>query len=408
MDIAYFIMNNIKYIFDYNKYKLEIYRLVNNEKYSLTEEEREYFNNILKKSSSYIFNTDELNNVVSTNTTIDNSRGIVDLINYLESIIPTNCRGNLYNNLKTLSVIEVEQQELSSEDVPASYDAESNTIKINYNHHLIKDDEVKRKEVILHELIHMASSHYDKENDIVYSGFHKIDNKLADDDMKKYRDSALGLTEGLTERLASSIVSSIKPGEFSGAYVIEQMLLDQLACIVGDNVLIDAFFNNKGISYIKENLSSINNNKSEINCMFCDIETDHLTRDKGTNGNSLCLAQIGLISLFEEKCKRLLADAYSSEEVNKQLHETLNRYHLAVIDTHILEIAKINSSKYDYLDESAKKFYDINRRFDMILPSVNGDDMVSGKRMGYIKIGILAVVTTLLCLSLLILGITFK
>ena len=401
MDMAYFIINNIKYIFDYNKYKFEIYKLVNSEKYSLTDEERKYFNDILKEGNNYIFNTEVLDDVVASNNSITSSSEILELIKLLEKVIPEKYRTNLYNNLKTLIVLEVEQEELDGKNVPANYDALTNTIKINYSHESIKDNEKKKRAVIFHELVHMASSHYDKENNIVYSGFHKIDLN------NETNNFGLGLTEGFTEYLATSTIYN-EPGVIQGIYIVEQMLVNQLSCIVGDEVLFDAFFNNKGISYLKENLSHIFDDRGKLLNTFLNIESYHYLDSKCTSTDSVTIAQFELISFFEEKCKRALADAYTHPEVNNKMHELLNKYNMFVVDTQFLTSAGLNSNKYEYIDESAKMFDSIKGRFEMILPSFNGIEGDSIKKMGYIKIGVLAIVSILLCLSILIFGIIFK
>ena len=90
------------------------------------------------------------------------------------------------------------------------------------------------------------------------------------------------------------------------------------------------------------------------------------------------------------------------------MHELLNKYNMFVVDTQFLTSAGLNSNKYEYIDESAKMFDSIKGRFEMILPSFNGIEGDSIKKMGYIKIGVLAIVSILLCLSILIFGIIFK
>ena len=404
MDMAYFIINNVKYIFDYNKYRFEIYKLINNEKYSLTDEERAYFNNILKKSRSYIFNSEGIDNIIASNSDISNNNDIVTLIKDLENIIPEKYRNNLYENLKTFKIVSVPQEKLGKDNVYANYDAKTNVIMINYDNSGIKNNDIKLKEVIFHELLHMASSHYDKEKDFVYTGFHTID--LKNDD---YYDIGRGLTEGLTEYLTYSYITSIDHRiPRSNSYIVEQKIIEQLICILGEDVVLDIFYNNKGIGELKNKLSLIEEDRSKIASIFINVELDHIFREEGARSDALASAQSELIDIFDKKFKSILVDAYVDEEINKELRALVVKYNLAIIDKEILTIHELNPNNYDKLDESAKKFYSKKSSYDTILPSFKDDDIISSKRMGYIKISILAVATTLLCLSLLILGITFK
>ena len=116
--------------------------------------------------------------------------------------------------------------------------------KINSNPEVFFRIEINK--TLVHELLHMASIYYDKENNKELSGFDSYPNE-------GLLNCNRGLTEGMTEVLACLIV----PGsvEISCGYYIEELFVNQLALIIGANIMIDSYFGNLGIKEIKEKLS---------------------------------------------------------------------------------------------------------------------------------------------------------
>jgi len=383
MDITYFIINNIRYLFKYNKYRLEIYKLVNDEECELSSKEKAYFASILANSNSYILKSSTLDNIISNNDSISNNDLIPELLEIIENFIPEDCRENFYRNLKTLKINEVSQEELGD----TCYNAKENTININSN----QDIEVKKR-ILIHELIHMASTNYDKEKGVIHTGFHSIDlNNIKED------YGYLGISEGLTESIAYHLTGS---KSLDTGYFIEANLVKQLMCIVGEDICLKAFFTNN-FNLIKDKMLELIHNNDKLDYTLNIMESIHLLKNDVDETDSLCFVQLKLLDFFNEKCRRLSVEAIADSDKEAFLKQLLDTYESSLLTPSKMGII---GDKYVDLHKVAVKYMMIGIEYN----NFNKQEEVSdNKVMGYAKITILAILSGLVSVGIIILGMLF-
>ena len=90
------------------------------------------------------------------------------------------------------------------------------------------------KDAIYHELLHLASSYYDKKSDIIYSGFSQCTNNS---------NIGFGLTEGYTEYLNQTYFSDYTTERSKYTYTAEVLLCTKLNALIGKNKLNSFYFN---------------------------------------------------------------------------------------------------------------------------------------------------------------------
>ena len=101
MSNQYFIINNVKYIIEYNNKNIVIYKENNGVKEPLSDEESKALKKVLnRKYSDTYYNT--IGSIVYKNDGIDRKDYVINIAAWLEKIIPSDCRVNLYRNIQTL------------------------------------------------------------------------------------------------------------------------------------------------------------------------------------------------------------------------------------------------------------------------------------------------------------------
>ena len=214
-----------------------IYFAVDTELKLLSDEERiDLINKFNGDPNGYFIN--ELKKIVTTNESLNkNSYYFYYLLSVIEKIIPDQYRGKFYEKLKTLKIhLNIDEKTKDMKGKATSfYDYNSNEIILNYNYNQkLKEKSKKNRKpdgyfwfninnALMGELVYMVSVTYDKENNIVLSGF---------DDHKAGRllNFNKGLTKGMTENIVYGL--ALDSFEFVDSYSIEDNLVSQLEFIV--------------------------------------------------------------------------------------------------------------------------------------------------------------------------------
>lgn len=197
MDNNYFVYNGKKYIVEYKEKTINVYKYNNGKIEILSDEEKQIIKQLLNNKHSYEYDNSMLTSLVNANPEIENREYIMNFLNWLESIIPEECRDNFYRNIKTLKTtlntnIDLSQIEPSSigYSTSAGYNTNSNNLTMNENSlrtlwriaqlNANPQDFYWRhySQTLLHELAHMSSSKYNRETKISLCGFDKFPQKM--------------------------------------------------------------------------------------------------------------------------------------------------------------------------------------------------------------------------------------
>lgn len=185
MDNNYFVYNGKKYIVEYKDKNMNVYKFNDGKIEILSDEEIQMIRQLLNSKYNYEYDSITLTNLVNANLEMENKEYIMNFLNWLESIIPEECRDNFYRNIKTLKTtlntnIDLSKFESSSSGYSTSvnYNTSSNSLVMNEKslHELWKIAQLNNNpqefywrhysQTLLHELAHMASSRYDSDTKI--------------------------------------------------------------------------------------------------------------------------------------------------------------------------------------------------------------------------------------------------
>lgn len=98
----YFVYDGEKYVVKYKDKTINIYKYNNGKIELISVEEAEKINLLLNCEYNYIYDSIMLNNLVNDNSEIEYKEYIMNFVNWLESIIPEDCRDNFYRNIATV------------------------------------------------------------------------------------------------------------------------------------------------------------------------------------------------------------------------------------------------------------------------------------------------------------------
>ena len=246
----YFIMNNEKIFIEIKDSNIILKKYVNGILTQLKENQKKEIMDKLKTKNGYNYDSQMLIELMHSNPSLNsNFEYYYNFLSYIEAIIPEEFKSNFYNNLKTLQIelnLNIEPKtddEKKFYTICGGYNTKDNKIVMSPEsiNQLKKISEVTNdpntffwkhfNKDLLHELFHMASSHYDKETGTSLSGFDKYP-------ANNIYDSNRGLTEGMTEVLSCCGI----PGtiEIACAYYIEELFINQLIQIVGTQPVVDS------------------------------------------------------------------------------------------------------------------------------------------------------------------------
>lgn len=395
----YFLINGTIYIVKYVDFKPDVYKLVDNQRVKLNQEEKEHIEKVLKKNSSYIYTSMKLNEVLENNESITNNELAPNLLEWLEGIIPVDSRDNFYRNVETLKIQEVE--ELDSNDILGEYNAKENTISMLSRDKYVSDEEYAK--TLLHELIHMSSSKYEKETMKTISGL--------DESVLDFNKRNRGLTEGITEVIAFNGVRGID--KKASIYCMEGLLADQLSRLINPNIIMDAYFNNKGTDDLTRELRRIGYASDKAYGLFRDIELNFLFSRESEKENVLGNIQSSLLDYFEKKLKvGIMNDTIPLEQVPALFDD----YGKALITPPKLKAMGYDPEKFEGVAESVKKYLDLKAMYNIAL-SMDEEQQVNEieetkeqnkfglKAAGYSSVVLLSIVTAVIALGIIVLGV---
>lgn len=311
-----------------------------------------------------------LQHLIQNNPQIDNKESVLELLSWLETMIPTNCRENLYRNIATATIILDETEDLEEETsidgsiVTGGYNIQENKLRFvtkaiekiweeaqtKPNPEEAFGNEIAR--LTLHELVHLASSYYDKETGKSYCGFNVYP---ADDESQMN----MGLTEGMTEYITS--VGVPDADDTKSSYYIETLFVVQLTFLVGGLTMLSSFFANKGISPLEEKLNQIISDPNMSFQLFRNIENnyevDELDEVQSFMGDvQKTLIEYLIVKVTKEKEK----EDFDSRATLKMLtdYETM-----LVTDDVLRQMGKIPNN-YLGIKESVQKFKEFKKSFE--------------------------------------------
>lgn len=336
------------------------YKEINNNLIPLSPKEQKVIDKIFKGKSKTLMYSKTLDNIIAANPNLIpyNSDIFKLMIETIENLIPENYRQDFYNNLKSLEIeYGIEYVSLSdkkeNKKLLGGYSVSKNKIviykhtlerKMEFASHTPNPQETYNKEInkiFIHELLHMASSYVDKENEIYWSGF----GNAADVD-----NDYESLTEGFTELISMTLVPGTN--EMSSFYYIETLLSTQLTLVVGLDTMKDSYFGRLGITKIEQKLNEIDSIYSMS--LLKNIEYSYLIRSElgDTPNTFLGISQNTLIHLFEQKLLKDIENGMSKEEIMS----TINTFEQMLITPEILKTIGLNPDNYKGIDISKYAF----------------------------------------------------
>ena len=364
----YFILNNKKYIIKYQNKNIHIFKTINNQLIELVEEEKKKMIDFLEKDYSYIYDSHLLNAIVEYNPNIEKKEYVLKFLNWLENLIPVDCRENFYKNLKTLKTnlnIDYDFSNFSNIEKgfyrSGGYNTIENSITIEETalKGIWKDAQKQENkeeyywreygEILLHELAHMASSRFDSNEKVAYVGFDKYPTE-------EIEERNRGLTEGFTELIAMAGVPNTI--EINSGYYIEACLVNQIMQITGNEVFLKSYFTNQGTKPIEEELDNLINNSSQSFELFRNIEFNFNLRHHDAIQNLLSRIQSSLLDYLEAKIIQL-KEANNQEEINN----VLNNYEKMIITKERLKVLDKNPDNYYGIDENLIHFFGIKEKY---------------------------------------------
>ncbi len=283
---------------------------------------------------------------------------LIPYINWIESIIPENVIKNLYRNIEKLEFeFGIEYVSLrKDENLPSGrYYVNENKILI-YKHTIEKitgkpyeslsPSELNSQELnekILHELLHMASSEYDEENNVKKTGFDNLNNE---------NERNIGLTEGFTELLAFAGSSYMN---LSSGYLKEVFFAKQLSLVTSFETMKQSYFGNYETKLLEKELNSIIPNELMAKELFRNIENNYNLEQKVKTKEQTFVGNIQatLIKYFEQKMILLINNNSITKE---QLVNFLSQYEVSLIKPEIIRVQLGNPENYIGLNESIEYF----------------------------------------------------
>lgn len=178
----------------------------------------------------------------------------------------------------------------------------------------------------------MASSYYDKENEIIICGF---------GDSKIHRNIAL--TEGFTELLSMIIILGIV--EINSGYYIEALLSKQLTLLVGLDTMVESYFKNHNTSLIEKELNKIENNEAFLKGLIQNIEYYYIVNNNLMDFPQTFLATSQNLMIYYLKVK-LLKAIEENTMTKEEIIELLNNFEKSLITPEILKMKNMNPKIY--------------------------------------------------------------
>lgn len=358
----YFIMNNEKIFIEIKDSNIILKKYVNGILTQLKENQKKEIMDKLKTKNGYNYDSQMLIELMHSNPSLNsNFEYYYNFLSYIEAIIPEEFKSNFYNNLKTLQIelnLNIEPKtddEKKFYTICGGYNTKDNKIVMSPEsiNQLKKISEVTNdpntffwkhfNKDLLHELFHMASSHYDKETGTSLSGFDKYP-------ANNIYDSNRGLTEGMTEVLSCCGI----PGtiEIACAYYIEELFINQLIQIVGTQPVLDSYFGNLGNNLLCEKLCEITDDVVKASSLFALIDFNYSLHKKNVEQTILGTIQSRLVDYYSQKILMDIENGISKSEIRK----SMDIYKNMLVTKDVLNTMKKDPSNYPNLDGSIEAY----------------------------------------------------
>lgn len=382
MNNTYFIIDDIKYIIAYNNNQLKIKKMENNLLYELTETEKGEINRLISHKTGYIYYSEKVINIVNNNPNLflNNDQHakeqLINLLNWLEDHIPIEHRQTFYDNLSTLTLMH--NFNLISSDYFVSHDShfsQSNNLDISIGGYNSKTNNIEISpqglwhlwkvaqttdnpneyyfrqymQTLLHELIHMSSTKFNKEGGIALSGFDKYPSQ----DIKEQN---VGLNEGYTELIAMAGVPGTE--DIVSPYFIECALINQLIQIIGIDALQESYFGNKGTELLESELCKLINDKEKAFELFRSIEVNYQLGNGSEKQNILGNIQLTMLDYLEKKLE-ILSIQGKDGEINKIIYFFENM----IVTPRTLQAMGRDANNYEGVTDSIIKLDEIKGKY---------------------------------------------
>lgn len=382
MNNTYFIIDDIKYIIAYDNNQLKIKKMENNLLYELTETEKGEINRLISHKTGYIYYSEKVINIVNNNPNLflNNDQHakeqLINLLNWLEDHIPIEHRQTFYDNLSTLTLMH--NFNLISSDYFVSHDShfsQSNNLDISIGGYNSKTNNIEISpqglwhlwkvaqttdnpneyyfrqymQTLLHELIHMSSTKFDKEGGIALSGFDKYPSQ----DIKEQN---VGLNEGYTELIAMAGVPGTE--DIVSPYFIECALINQLIQIISIDSLQESYFGNKGTELLESELCKLINDKEKAFELFRSIEVNYQLGNGSEKQNILGNIQLTMLDYLEKKLE-ILSVQGKDGEINKIIYFFENM----IVTPRTLQAMGRDANNYEGVTDSIIKLDEIKGKY---------------------------------------------
>lgn len=382
MNNTYFIIDDIKYIIAYDNNQLKIKKMENNLLYELTETEKGEINRLISHKTGYIYYSEKVINIVNNNPNLflnndqHAKKQLINLLNWLEDHIPIEHRQTFYDNLSTLTLMH--NFNLISSDYFVSHDShfsQSNNLDISIGGYNSKTNNIEISpqglwhlwkvaqttdnpneyyfrqymQTLLHELIHMSSTKFNKEGGIALSGFDKYPSQ----DIKEQN---VGLNEGYTELIAMAGVPGTE--DIVSPYFIECALINQLIQIIGIDALQESYFGNKGTELLESELCKLINDKEKAFELFRSIEVNYQLGNGSEKQNILGNIQLTMLDYLEKKLE-ILSVQGKDGEINKIIYFFENM----IVTPRTLQAMGRDANIYEGVTDSIIKLDEIKGKY---------------------------------------------
>lgn len=390
MNNTYFIIEGIKYIITYDNNQLKIKKMENNSLYELNEVENKKINQLISHRTGYIYYSERVINIVNNNSNLflNNNQyakeQLINILNWLEDHIPMEHRQIFYNNLSTLTLMhnfdlissdyfETHDSHFSqNKDIDISmggYNSKSNSIEIRPQGlwHLWKVAQVtdnpneyyfrQYMQTLLHELIHMSSTKFDKENNIALSGFDRYPSQ-------DISEQNVGLNEGYTELIAMAGVPGTE--DIVSPYFIECVLINQLIQVIGIDALQESYFGNKGTKLLESELCKLINDKEKAFELFRNIEVNYQLGNTSGKQNILGNIQLTMLDYLEKKLEIL-----SVQGKDDEINEIIYIFENMIVTPRTLQAMGRDANNYERVTDSIIKLDEIKGKYGKQLENNN-------------------------------------
>ncbi len=358
--MIYFTFNKEKIYIEFMDNNIIFKKEVNGNLIKLSDFEEKELLDKLKPKDPFILYSVRIESIVKNNKTLNSNYDyFLPFLTFIEGLIPENYKESFYKNLENINVdLNLEGKELENgKDSLGYYDSELNKIIINSKkikdclklNNCLSDDTFWKvfNKTLIHELFHVASTHCNKDENIVVSGFDKRPSK-------KLNDSNIGLNEGFTEVLSYAAVPDAP--DFIYGYIFETLFASQLSFILGPEVMIESYFGNRGIDLLTEKLCEIKNDKSKAISLFTLIDLNYFITDDGEQ-TLLGTIQSKLVEYFKLKILNDIKNGVTEEEINL----SINSFKNVLITNNLIISRGKNPSDYPNLHESIEAFSNLEK-----------------------------------------------